>query len=114
MLLTEEEAMTKNCHVARSTRVVGDDATIWRFKCVGSACMAWRWGPIRYEEMRSYHDDENALKSSYVTGGRTYPDGWQYYSTATDRDGRKFDLLKRPPKSDGPTNGFCGLAGVVE
>lgn len=36
--MTEEEAKTKWCH--RDPSHLGEDA----MKCVGSACMAWRWG----------------------------------------------------------------------
>jgi hypothetical protein len=67
MLLTEREAKTKWCPMAREVRVVGNDimgpfniADIsgqqHRHRCIGSECAMWRWN-VRDRDKRRTDED---------------------------------------------------------
>lgn len=90
--MTEDEAKTKWCfhfiasHNDPRSREGGDGP--FRHHCIGSACMAWRWGT------RSvlFNPETKEVKPS--VWGQTY-------------DGSKFVLLDQAD----PEQGYCGLAG---
>lgn len=80
--MTEEEAKTKWCPFGRPETAATD-------RCIGSACMAWRWKPQLWE-----HVSAGSPPSTYVA------------KEETDGYGRKGKAI--------PREGFCGLAGRPE
>lgn len=64
-MYTEDEAREKWCpHVRYEDRETGVASNTWADRplnltntCVGSKCMAWRWGKVRREEQPGYPID---------------------------------------------------------
>lgn len=81
MILTEEEAKTKWC--PQTFDPSGDGHR--RLKCVGSACMAWRW----------------------VTNGG------HYEAVAPNHHGPSFARLIPGTGTLSTTHGYCGKAGKL-
>lgn len=95
--MTEDEAKTKWCpfvrmpmklrdqfHVANRVMIDGiDDGP----KCIGSACMAWRWARPYWKPLEQGESSVNRGMRFYDGSGNEVP----------------------PPSSE--TDGFCGLAG---
>jgi hypothetical protein len=80
--MLESEAKTKWCP-AHKIIIEGLDASQ---KCIGSACMAWRW-----EKVNILRDKKTGVFSSL-------PPSW---------DGSQYEMVE----ADHPSKGFCGLAG---
>lgn len=121
--MTEDEAKAKWCPFARTkTAAFGQDnvspAGVNRdfdgepvdllHTCLASRCAVWRKRAAPREVMQNYHGKE-AVKASFVAGGRKYEGGWAYSYTDEDHDGSRFDVLTRSPAADAPAHGECGL-----
>jgi hypothetical protein len=93
-MMTEEEAKTKWCPAVRVYRRTSHDnvdysetnrgedtATPTAHNCIGSACMAWRWGQeYEYAETRLVKDNDSAVARALGYMGRIVPppgDGWE-------------------------------------
>jgi len=96
MLLTEEEAKTKRCQES-----FGPGAgSQYPYHCIGSGCMAWRWG-----EPRSYEYGKD-----FEEGHKPADPGWEAYESYSivERAGVvKFNKWRRPLPG---RKGFCGKA----
>ena len=94
MLLTEEEVKVKECRVGgpEVIRRVGDYEQHRDFpKCIGSACMSWRWDVERLHRPNLQNIEFDGLKAA----------GWE---KAAGRE----DMLERRSR------GYCGIAGRPE
>lgn len=132
-MYTESDAKQKWCPFARvsyqSPAVEGicgreegyignrehSDGPISSSMCIGSACMAWRWGNPQRKLRRIYRDDP---LWGEITKSRHEPiamdDGyWSYQYTDCDAKG-EFELLRQAFPEDTPLVGHCGLAGRPE
>lgn len=88
MILTEQEANTKQC-VNTQTRCF----------CVASKCMAWRWDT-----------EETEMITMYTMGA--VPDGEGWECTLSDH-GRESFMVKSYWKRHSTPAGHCGLAGKI-
>lgn len=121
MLMTEEQARTKWCPMARRT---AEGHGSWNRNrngsasdsclCITSGCMAWHSAGQQRETARNYHDAPTIKRIDGRAAFHTYEGGWQYSHTDTDRAGCKFDLLHRIPSDDAPMLGYCGAFGKPE
>ena len=114
MMHTEDEAREKWCPFVRlhaddrpgpkdpQTYSYNRPGALGGMTCIGSACMAFRWGGRRVETclipMKSYEERKDAEAK-----------GWRYEVSHDDG----FSLFVRS-LSNSPALGFCGLAGRPE
>lgn len=99
MLLTEDEAKTKECRAIAPAR-----------DCAASRCMHWRFGEPEYE-----HSDGKLVDVEYVDGCASArsqevvaPDGegwWRVMPLSTNGGQTGWRRVKAK-------RGFCGLAGL--
>jgi hypothetical protein len=76
--MTEEEAKTKWCPMTQmiahpsgkvyASGMTGDQS------CIGSACMAWRWGDEYAERLTDWEDAANI--AGVQRGPEPQPEGW--------------------------------------
>jgi hypothetical protein len=96
--VTEEEAKTKWCPMARAVMpTTGGAASSYGVaaKCIGSACMAWR---TRWERLETAAENPPSEGTGWVKDGLSYGAG----GAVTHR--------QRWKRADG----FCGLAGAPQ
>lgn len=150
MMLPEAEAKTKWCPFARvalhagnggatanrhpsdgSTSTISPPAIEEETRCIGSACMAWRWRDpaptARAEECRFFFDDTEPTGPVVDEPQRPQdiPSHWEWEPEVwPDNDPEKADGggWREPQASVDAANaaerakrrGFCGLAGGVQ
>lgn len=104
--MTEEEAKTKWCHVSMGSplerlatwangAVVSEKIELRR--CLGSACMAWRWTRQGFEVASPGKDGGEPPRHDFVPADWV----WQAGSAA---EGEPSGWIE-------PRSGYCGLAG---
>lgn len=97
MLLTEDEAKTKECRVADATM-----ASLFP-RCAGSGCMHWRWSQPEYEFAPGKGVERGACTSFELPEG----DGWESNPVWMGSPEERYRRLK-PQQAQ---RGYCGLAG---
>lgn len=138
MLMTEEEAKTKECRATgaavsliraeQAAKEIGSVLSIAAPLCVGSQCMMWRWERGTHTSLVTTRDELMRLEDGTVWFRPIPPDGAGWLQTI-DRENTKGKPLT--PISPGttswyrrsedrsvvwgnPARGFCGLAGKPE
>ncbi len=91
MILTEEQAKTKQCHLSFAVpEIRGSDGSGIRqggpWACATTGCMAWRWAEAEYETKHA--------------GTQPKGDGWENMNNGYWRRSKPGRL------------GYCGAAGV--
>jgi hypothetical protein len=112
MIVTEEEAKTKECRVGGVTltkHLPASDAypaeSEGHFSpCIGSACMAWREmikAEAAYKDIGTTHDDKPPTHGT----GWTHGAGWTFEEGDSTGSSWSRDIPAKPAK------GYCGKAG---
>jgi hypothetical protein len=66
--MTEDEAKTKWCHKLLQFKTANPEANWgWDGKCMGSACMAWRWAKVE-RNLGVNHGYERVITDSGING----------------------------------------------
>ena len=113
--MTEDEAKTKWCPKAvvlesyaekASFNVTIKDEQENFGRCIGSACMAWRWGIDTRSPAERCFDDTGLNTSEWRAKYRENP------ASAGCNDHAAFDRMYGKPEQ--PTHGYCGAFGKPE
>jgi hypothetical protein len=133
MLRTEEEARACWCPFARVVvdTLEGEAATSanrsgsgsgWAIaRCIASACMAWRLGPVTHAPRPDVilADDSIAVMEPRVRPANVPPDwDWVPHSRVSARQAQwrepSASVKRRYEEAKAKRPGFCGLAGKVK
>ena len=129
MLVTEKEASEKWCphvRIARDESIRGGDygplvggcntdalggvRVPSSCRCIGSRCMAWRWGPRPTPRFYTYSAPDSFAQTE-PSRPSIVPDSWEFEPFDGTNGARwvepDYDVESRWP-------GFCGLAGRAE
>lgn len=112
--MTEDEAKTKMCFRAATFGASQQLADGPGPHCIGSACMAWRWGQKEWAETKVWYcDDRDALKEP--TRPLDVPADASFRPSHYDNEARWVEssnsVALRQEEMDAHPPGFCGQAG---
>ena len=127
MILTEEEARTKWCPMARTMVVtpeyqgtgnrinhMNDEIIVTNpteCRCIASECAIWQWSKNDREYRRVYKGKTEEDGNPIVRAGSLIVingEKWRYEYTDVDDKG-EFDLVHRARPENQPSVGYCGL-----
>jgi hypothetical protein len=97
MILTEQDALTKQCCRPFNSR------------CVASSCMAWRW-KTNFSIPSQYLCDDS-MATTEPARPSTVPPNWEFHPFGGGDDPARW--IEPQEETDKRRTGYCGLAGAV-